>query len=67
MAWKSEETLIKEAVREELTQFGRPSQVYLDMGAEKRLPRDEAAALTTAIWMNLEDRIVALEQKAARA
>jgi hypothetical protein len=49
------------AIRAELRPGGHPAQVYLDLGAIRNVNRDAAAALTTAILLNHEDRLVQLE------
>lgn len=55
------------AIRDELRAGGRPAAKYMELNASRHLPHERAAAITTAIMLSQEDRILRLEEKMAGA
>jgi hypothetical protein len=55
------------AIRAELRPGGHPTATYLKMRANRLVSPDEGVALTNAILLNFEDRIVAIEDQLQRA
>ena len=56
------ESEIEAAIRAELKPGGRPAQTYRDLSAYTELHPLLSAALTTTIIINLEQRLVTLEE-----
>lgn len=53
-----------EKVRAALRPGGKPAAIYLEEGTHRALSFSDARELTEAIFLNWEERIVALEREA---
>lgn len=55
---------IIERIKSELRRGGRPTRAYLDAGGVEGLSQEDGSAMTTQIFLNLEDRLCAIEARA---